>query len=138
MIRVVSDGQPADVSPDPRNPSYRDLMEWVAAGNVIAPYVEPPTPVPEEISDRQFFEQLAIDQLITQDEALAAVMTGTLPAAFVTFIAALPGDQQFGARMALCGATIFQRSHPLVAAFGAMQGMSSDQLDVLWRDAFAL
>lgn len=94
--------------------------------------------VPEEISDRQFFQQLVVLKLITQDEALAAVMTGALPAAMEDFIAALPAEQQFPARMLLSGATGFRRSHPLTAQFGALQNMSAGDIDTLWRNAFAL
>jgi hypothetical protein len=116
------------------------IREWLAAnpGFPILPYVAPKPEVPHEISDRQFFQELAIMGLITQDEALAAVMTGTLPAAMVGFISAMPADQQFSARMALCGATVFMRSHPLTDAFGAAQGLTSDQIDDLWRAAAAL
>jgi hypothetical protein len=119
------------------------VREWLAANPdfPVAPYVAPPPeqePVPEEISDRQFFQQLAIAGLITQDEALAAVMTGALPAAMLTFVASLPADQQFAARMALCGATVFKRSHPLTAAFASAEGMTPEQIDALWRAAAAL
>lgn len=107
-----------------------DGAQWVATLVVV--------PVPETISDRQFYQQLAVYGLITQQEALAAVMTGALPATFETFIGQLPADQQFPARMSLSGATEFRRDHPLVAAFGAMQGMTSGQVDDLWRAAFAL
>lgn len=97
-----------------------------------------PHPVPEVISDRQFFQQLAIDGLITQAEALAAVKVGTVPAAMQTFINALPADQQFNANMVLAGATEFRRSNQLVSTFGAAQGMTSDQIDALWIAAAAL
>lgn len=98
----------------------------------------PPPAVPQEISDRQFFQQLAVMGLITEDEAIAAVATGTLPAAMAAFIDQLPAKQQFAARMALQGATTFLRSNPLVKTFGAMQGMTSAEIDDLWRAAAVL
>lgn len=101
------------------------------------PAPPPPTP-PQEISDRQFFQQLVVMGLITEDEAIAAVATGTLPAAMAAFIDQLPAEQQFPARMALQGATTFLRSNPLVETFGTMQGMTSAEIDALWRDAAAL
>lgn len=91
--------------------------------------------VPTEISDRQFFQELAIMGLITQDEALSAVMTGTLPSQFVNFINALPSDDRFDAKMQLCGATVFKRNNKFVNVFGALQGMTSADLDALWKRA---
>lgn len=104
----------------------------------IAAQQEPAPPTPPSISDRQFFHILAIDGLITEAEALAAVKTGDAPAAFETFIASLPEGDRFNARMLLEGATTFERSHPLTAAFGGMYGMTAEQIDDLWRRASAL
>lgn len=111
--------------------------EEEAAFQASIPAPAPP-PVPEEISDRQFFQQLANMELITRAEALAAVTTGTLPAALVEFVEQLPEEDQFAANMLLAGAGSFLRSNPLVETFGAMQGMTSDDIDQLWRDAFVL
>ena len=97
-----------------------------------------PRPVLPEISDRQFFQALAIVGIISEADALAAVMTGDLPAAFEAFVAALPSGEQFGARMALSGATIFRRDHPLTAAFGAASGKSPAEIDELFRLAASL
>lgn len=102
---------------------------WLAAYDVNAPVLI----TPETISDRQFFQGLAVRGLINEDEAIAAVSSGSIPSAMQAFIAALPAEQQFSARMLLAGAVEFHRSHPLTEAFGAMQGLSSDQLDELWR-----
>jgi hypothetical protein len=102
-------------------------------GNVVSP-----NHVPEEISDRQFFQQLAVLELITENEALEAVRTGVLPAALETFVQALPSGDQFSARMLLSGATTFRRSHAMTALFGQLQGMSSDDIDNVWRDAALL
>lgn len=108
-----------------------------ANGEFTAPAPDP-EPVPESISDRQFFHALALLGMITEAEALQAVKTGDPPAAMNTFIAALPTDQQFGARMLLEGATTFQRSHPLTTAFAAGMNMSAEQTDDLWRMAASL
>lgn len=94
--------------------------------------------VPQTISDRQFFQQLAIAKVISQEEALAAVKTGDIPSALSGFIAPLPDDQRFNAEMLLSGATIFARAHPLTAAIGAAQGMTPQQIDDFFRAAAAL
>ena len=102
------------------------------------PTEEPINHTPIEISDRQFFHILAIDGLITEEEALAAVKTGESPAAFNTLINSLPLADQFNARMLLEGATTFKRNHPLTDAFGTMYGMTSEQIDSLWQRASIL
>lgn len=95
-------------------------------------------PVPRMISDRQFFQQLAAMGVVTDDEALAAVGPGTLPAALAALIAGLPEDQQFGAKMLLVGAVQFDRQHPMVTVLGQAFGWTSDQIDDLWRAASKL
>lgn len=114
------------------------ILDWVNAGNTIEPYVAPLPDVPVSISDRQFAQQLATAGMITKDEALAWVATGTLPEAFTAFVNQLPTAQRFAAQMLLTGATIFERANPLTDAFGAMYGMNSEQIDDLWRAASQL
>jgi hypothetical protein len=115
-------------------------IKWDEPSKSFVAYSPPPPPaaVPETISDRQFFQQLAIEGKITQDEALAAVQTGVLPAAIATLVAKLPTDQQFAARMLLCGATSFQRSSAIVPVLAQLYGMSAAALDALWTAAAAL
>jgi hypothetical protein len=101
------------------------------------PFVEP---VPQDISDRQFFQALALRGLISNEEALAAVKTGEIPSAMSSFITVLPADEQFSAQMLLCGATVFERSNALVPAFMAAQTppMTSADIDALWTFAATL
>ncbi|MFC6447159.1 hypothetical protein [Shinella zoogloeoides] len=108
--------------------------EEIAALEPIAP--EPP---PNEISRRQFFQELANRELITKEEALAAITSGTLPAEFETLVAAiLDEDIEWQARMALCGATTFLRTNWFVDYFAAMKGFSSAYMDDLWSKAFLI
>jgi hypothetical protein len=94
---------------------------------------------PRLISDRQFFQALALQGAITQDEALAAVRTGAIPAAMQTFIDAIPDqEQQFGATMLLSGAVEFDRNHPLVESFRRAMGWTAQQTNILWRLAATL
>lgn len=110
-----------------------------ANGKFTAPVIEPqPDPVPEAVSDRQFFHALALLGMITKQEALKAVKTGDPPADMEAFLSTLPDDDAFGARMLLEGATTFQRKHPLTEAFGAGMNMTADQIDDLWRLAASL
>lgn len=125
-----------------RGPTLADL-QWLDQVQTrptqaeIDAYVPLP-PLVDPISDRQFYQQAAVDGYITQAEALAAVQTGTIPSTLLAMVATLPSDQQFGATMLLAGATQFYRQHPMTLAFMALRGMTSDQGDAFWRAAGAL
>ena len=110
------------------------LVEWWMDEPPPAPPV-----IPEEISDRQFFQQLAIMQVITTVEALAAVKTGEIPAALQAFIATIEDEgQRFAAEMTVSGAVTFRRSHPLTQMLAAGMGWTSEQVDGLWAAAAEL
>lgn len=110
------------------------LVEW------MMDEPPPPDPIPPSvISDRQFFQQLAIAGVITKDEALAAVMTGTIPAALQALIEGFEDeDAKFAAKMLVSGAVIFERSHPMTAALAAGMQWEAAQVDALWLAASQL
>lgn len=118
----------------------REIFARCSSGEFgeVGAYVAPPAPVPETISDRQFFQALADQGTITPAEALAAVKTGTIPATLAAFISGLTGAEAFAAEMLLSGATEFRRSHPLTEQIGAAQGMTPDQIDTFFRFAASL
>lgn len=92
------------------------------------------------ISDRQFAQQLAILETITQAEAIAWAARGDLPDALEAAIATLPeeGGVQFAARMLLSSATTYERTRPMTATLGGILGYEPSDLDDLWRAAAAL
>jgi len=96
--------------------------EFIANLPSPAPYF------PSNVSRRQFFQQAAVAGIITENEALAAVTTGALPASITAYISTLPVDQQFGAKM-LFSANEFLRSSPMANAFGTSIGMTAEQID---------
>jgi hypothetical protein len=115
----------------------RDAAQSIIDGFTIEQMQAPA--MPRVISDRQFFQALAMQGAITQDEALAAVRTGAIPEAMQTFIDAIPDqDQRFGATMLLSGAVEFDRSHPLVESFRQAMGWTVQQTNDLWRLAATL
>lgn len=128
---------PFTASPDDPEEFGRELHAEAGKGNV-APYIPPPPspePIPDEISDRQFFQQLAVEKRITEAEALAAVATGTIPAAMQALIAQLPADQQFAAKMLVSGATIFRRLHPVADMIRQLYQWTPEQRDAFWLAA---
>lgn len=97
-----------------------------------------PPPVPAAISDRQFFQQLAVAGIISHAEALAAVKTGEIPAALASIVDALPDADRFAAEMLLSGAVTFERHHPLTEAVGEARGLTADEIDAFFQAAAVL
>jgi hypothetical protein len=134
--------KPADADPVPEGKVIASTS--VERVNGVVKYVNaledaPPPPVPEDISDRQFAQILANMSLITQDDALAWVKIGTVPAQLQAIVDAIPdsGDR-FAANMLLGGATVFQRHHPLVSVLAAQFNKTDEQMDDIWRDGSLL
>ncbi|MCA0318233.1 MAG: hypothetical protein LCH88_09205 [Proteobacteria bacterium] len=90
------------------------------------------------ISDRQFFQALALNDLITQEEAEAAVATGTIPAAMAALVNHLPIEQQFPARMLLKGETAFRSDHPLTMVLAGLYSWTPEQMISLFEAASRL
>jgi hypothetical protein len=93
--------------------------------------------VPATISDRQFYQQLAIAGILTEDEALAA-NAAIIPPPLLDFIDEMPADQQFSIKMIASGATVFERQNPLTISIGTAYGISSDQIDAFFLAASLL
>lgn len=97
------------------------------------------SPVPQAISDRQFAEQLALEGMITNDEARAWVKVGEIPAQIKAIVDAIPDDViSQAAYMRLEGAVEFRRDNYLVSMLGAMLGKTEQQVDDIWRKAALL
>ncbi|MBB5703611.1 hypothetical protein FHS76_003518 [Ochrobactrum daejeonense] len=97
---------------------------------------EPVAPPPDEISDRQFFQKLAVMGIIGQADALAAVQRGEIPAPLQAIIDQLPTeDAKFEAQMLVAGAQTFNRTHPLTEIVRQTLGWTVEQRDDFWREA---
>lgn len=117
------------------------VADWRFVDEQFVPPPPPKASVPGEISDRQFAMQARNVGFITQEEAEDFVATGTIPAALMAIIEALPEAMQGDARITIKGATTFRRDHPLTAIIGnAMRGDTAldDFLDDFFTKAAAL
>ena len=92
------------------------------------------------ISDRQFFQALATEpyNMITKEEAIAAVKTGDIPKVMLEVIQNFPDEQKFSVEMILSGATSFERTSPLVDLFGKSQGLNQEEINQFWYFAQTL
>lgn len=103
--------------------------------------VEPPVtePVPDDISRRQFFQYLAVLEIITRQEALAALQSGAIPAPLQAIIDELPSeDDRFEAQMFIIGAQNFNRLHWLTDRVRLAMQWTLEQRDYFWREAYKL
>lgn len=102
--------------------------------SVITIRPAPLPPVPVSISRREFYQGLAVAGKITKEEALAAIKTGTIPAALQAMIDGMTdADAAFKAECLLAGASDFERDNPLVMVFAIKEGMSESEVDDFWR-----
>lgn len=100
----------------------------------VVAFLNPPMPVPQTLSRRQFFQQAAIDGMISEDEAFAAVATGTIPPPMQDYIDSLPADEQFNAKMLFGGAQVFERNAEITSDFGHEKGMTDEEIDQFFID----
>lgn len=139
IITKIEDGVEQMLLVGVDGPMQQEYQAWLDAGNTLEPYIPPAPSVPQMISDRQFFQQAAVAQIITQAEALAAVQTGTIPSMLQMIVDGIADpDQKFAATMLLAGATVFERNHPLTEAVGAALGWTSGQIDQFFISAAQL
>jgi hypothetical protein len=107
-------------------------------GGAVKKYVPPPaSTVPQSISDRQFFQQLAVAGIISEADALAS-NAGVIPGPLLAIINGLPADQQFAAKMIVSGAVTYFRNDALTVAIGTAYGWNSDQIDAFFTAAARL
>lgn len=111
---------------------------WTYANSTLTNPTPPPLPPIPDILRRQFYQQLSVQNIITQAQALAAVQGGTIPAPLQTVVNALPAAEQFPAQMMLAGDALFSRNHPMSIAIGTAYGWTAAQMDAFFTTASAL
>ncbi|MEN5300261.1 hypothetical protein ABE530_18255 [Brucella sp. TWI559] len=108
-------------------------------GTAIVEAQPEPDAIPNEISRRQFFQYLAVLQILTRQEALAALQNGAIPAPLQAIIDQLPTeDDRFEAQMFILGAQNFNRQHPLSETVRLALNWTLEQKDDFWCEAFKI
>jgi hypothetical protein len=117
---------------------WQAYQAWLAAGNTPTSAPVAPVAIPSQVSRRQFFQAAATLGIITEDEAESAVTGAAIPASLLTAIVTQPTADQFAARMAIKGATTFDRASPLLAELGPAMSQAPAQIDALFTLAASL
>ena len=133
---VTEDWRTGDAAPRPDE--WAGVAPPPASADAPIEAAGAPSDVPAVVSDRQFFHACAHAGLITQDEALAAVRTGDLPAVLQDIVDLIPPPYDFDVRMSLQGESTFRRVHPFVEMISRSLGWSEAQVDDLFRLAGTL
>lgn len=101
--------------------------------------IEENVTIPNEISRRQFFQQLENHKIISKMEALAAMQTGTIPPPLQTIVDMITDEQEkFNAQMFIIGAQNFDRLHWLTDVVRQAMQWTVEQKDNFWLEASKL
>jgi len=109
-------------------------------GGQIGAYTPPPPPpeVFKTLSDVQLFTQLATGGYINNEEALAAVSSGDLPALFINALNNIGGKDKFQMQIKLQGATTFAWGSDLAKFVQTAMAAGDEDFKQFWRAASAL
>ena len=102
-------------------------------GTTFTRAAPPPSPVPTDITDRQFFQAAAQIGMITKPEALAMMSSGAMPMSLANALKSLPPDDLFAVQMKIVGIKQFQRTDPFLVELATAMGVTPSQVDDLFR-----
>ena len=124
----------------PDDPSNKDRVlyeAWLALGNVPDPLIPSGPNIPETLSSRQFWTQMAVAGHITENEAVNA-LGGDIPNSIKQFINMnVPLADRFQARM-FFEAPIFERHKRVGSDVAACFALTPAQVDTFWINAALL
>jgi len=109
----------AHIPSDPINIDYQQYLAWVAQGNTPEPYIEPPPPIPQSLTQRQ--------------ARVVLIRAGYL-ATVETVIANMPGVSGDEARITWEFATEIRRDDPLLVQISGLLNLTTEQIDQMFID----
>ena len=115
-----------------------ELYDEMKEDSTILPYVPlPPEPpeVPAQITRRQCAMQMFVTEMITGNEAIVMTQSGIPPAAVQVYIDTLPEQDRTMAIMDFA-ATNYFRDNPLIDALMLANGMTKEEVDQFFIEAF--
>lgn len=102
----------------------------------------PPPAIPPEMlfaNDRQFYQQAAIENYITNEDALKAVQSGFIPPIFQQIVDSIEDpNEKFKYQLYFGGTTAILRTDPIVEDIRKSFGKTSKQMDKFFLDAMKL
>jgi hypothetical protein len=114
-------------APWPIHSWHREIVErWLAEGNAIAPHVEPPEPVPDQVSRLQLVRELRERPYGPPENG------GSMWDAFKAMLAQNPAATEDWEL-----ANYIERHHPMTPQIGLAFSLDEAGLDQLFRDAAA-
>lgn len=96
-----------------------------------------PSGIAIAISKKQFFEQLAIDGIVTEQEA-AAAFGGTIPQTFQTYIESLPANVRFSTTLTILGGQSYKYDSPFITNITKYFGWDNERFQTFWTSASKL
>lgn len=131
-VKAKINGVDYFIPSDPSNTQYVLLQNWEKNGNKIKEYKKPADAIviPDMISRRQFYQQLAEIGLISKKENIDRITKGIVPPTIQNVIDMIPNeDVKYQMIVLLLEASEFQRGHPFIHEFGQMFGMDAAAID---------
>jgi hypothetical protein len=106
------------------------------------PAPPPPPPTPRRvlaISDKQFFQKLSIDGIISQQDALSAVSSGFIPSVLMDIIDTVQDpNEKFSMQMSLAGDTVLYRDSDTMEKIRIGLNKTPEEMDQFFSEAIQL
>jgi hypothetical protein len=114
---------------------------WRLVGEELVPPALPVAPPPPPVTDVSFWQFMMAAwklEFISHEEALAAVRSRMMPAAFAQALADLPAEAKLEAELKFAGITRMVRSDPMFALVVGAEIATDEQIDGVFAVAASI